>query len=511
MNSPATAVSMSTCREDIRLIRFLGVNSGVERSSSWLVNMHCNIISAHSSKFLSSCGMRCLSDLSRRGFGAERTIVISDQIAVYCKGRFKHLVRGACVRSLSLKLRDLIMPVSLADLPRGVFLSILTFLRGADRSLETCKTKSRLMRASTRVARRVRHLPCMGTRSLSSVSTQNSSLYWSLFVDCDVEECSDLRPLELVSSCAGLSMLVRKHCDMEGVRKLTLLGHWAEFLCPPNLEVLLFRGSMPLAALSGLPTFLKELTLPPSFDTSIGMGVLPANLRRLTLGTRYNQVIEDGVLPPHLEYLDLGWSYDQPLPPLPVSLKRLVLSWMYSVALPALPDNLRLLRISGVYNRPLPIPITRLTSLVLGWSYNSSLVPIPSLISLELGFSFNLPLERGQLPAALERLKFGHCFDQNLNGLLPPKLVSLVLGRNYSQRLSELPESLRKMTVDPLFFLSPGLEPQVRDRRMHDWRLETQVLRLQSGNMPTDRLELGKAVDRFLYEPNSIDVCIGTP
>lgn len=232
------------------------------------------------------------------------------------------------------------------------------------------------------------------------------------------------------------------------------------------------------------PSSMTKLSI---FDSSPPLNNLPSSLTQLFLSKGFNQPLDH--LPASLKELTIdSIHYNQPLDNLPDSLirlfiisekfnlqinrlpKKLCLCWLhcekFNSQIISAPDSLSKLHIcSEAYCQPLielpkklkslsipcwePLPLgafpTALGNLHLS-HFNFSVDHFPdTLANLGLGNQFNFPISH--LPQNLASLNVGDSFNHPLNGVLPPKLDSLFLGKNFNADIST-PPSCKYLSIE---------------------------------------------------------------
>lgn len=91
----------------------------------------------------------------------------------------------------------------------------------------------------------------------------------------------------------------------------------------------------------------------------------------------------------------------------------------------------------------------KITSLILGWSFNQSVDNLPlSLKEITFGYSFNQLVDN--LPFNLEIIIFGHNFNNPINNL-PNSIKYLLLGTMFNQPIDDLPNTLERLHLGSSF------------------------------------------------------------
>ncbi len=165
----------------------------------------------------------------------------------------------------------------------------------------------------------------------------------------------------------------------------------------------------------------------------------PPHLKELHFDNNFNQILSEGLLPESLSYITFGHAFNHPLKNgvLPSSLLELTFDKMFDQKLQvgSLPGSLLYLRFGYFYDQPL----------------DKGVLP-SSLLNLTFGAQFNQKLNIGALPASLLDLTFGSSFDQEFKiGVLPSSLLHITFGFAFNQPLSAidiLPSSLLHLSFD---------------------------------------------------------------
>ena len=135
-------------------------------------------------------------------------------------------------------------------------------------------------------------------------------------------------------------------------------------------------------------------------------GDIPNSVTHLTFGFGFNQPLKAGDIPNSVTHLTFGICFNQPL------------------------------KVGDIPNS--------VTHLIFGWHFNQPLKAgdIPNSVThLIFGWHFNQPLNKGDIPNSVTHLIFKEYDDTNgqictysndFIGVLPERLVELVMGKNYS-------------------------------------------------------------------------------
>eukprot|EP00435_Cladocopium_sp_Y103_P024212 s1359_g5.t3 len=277
-----------------------------------------------------------------------------------------------------------------------------------------------------------------------------------------------------------------------------------------------------------LPSELRHLTLPHSFDQELDHVWWPPNLLSLTLGTRFNRDLRAVKFPMTLESLSFGLCFQQSLKPVyerlpklkrlrfegfrPLDLKQFIRLEQLDVPIARceeftmLPTTLRSLTIRGCKDfRPESLePLIKLETLKIFGSGNcmahvmvEEVVQWPeSLRSMTFGetLGFDVTSTDMQLPSGLEELNLRSGKIWNLQ--FPGSLVTLDLGELFYPNLHELSQlpNLQRLTLGRSARIVFPLPSSLRSLHLRDSQGP------QPSAMPLPELEeldLGSSTDEF--------------
>ncbi|CAK9099813.1 Dynein axonemal heavy chain 6 (Axonemal beta dynein heavy chain 6) (Ciliary dynein heavy chain 6) [Durusdinium trenchii] len=216
-----------------------------------------------------------------------------------------------------------------------------------------------------------------------------------------------------------------------------------------------------------LPQNLQALTFGVSFNQSMDDLVLPTALQALTFGADFNRPLDRLSLPERLESLTFGQGFNQPLDraKLPSGLLCLTFGFYFNQKMDGvcLPLGLRSLALGDSFDQAFELTsrLPHLETLTFGDAFNQRIEALPSsLQNLTFGDDFDQPIEHLLLPY-LQRLSFGHCFDQLLGDRL--ELRSLTIGDSFKQSFEgqSFPK-LRELSIGTNCSLDGALLPSLR-------------------------------------------------
>ncbi|KYQ96668.1 hypothetical protein DLAC_03954 [Tieghemostelium lacteum] len=227
-----------------------------------------------------------------------------------------------------------------------------------------------------------------------------------------------------------------------------------EIFLPKSLQTLVLNDYK--NRIEFLPSGLRTLEIHSS-NLTLNYHVLPENLEKLII--RSNTLYVEGLLPTGLKSLELRYNNTLNTPIL-LHLENLKSLEIEEIKNPintdTLPIQLEILNL-GIFNQIL-LPNSFANLKIL--KFNNFTQPIPegvlppTLERLYLGRLWNHPLEQNTFPPNLKKLKFSDSFDQALPYQLPNYIESLTFGDYFNQEVKNLPKYLRKLNLSGLKFNS---------------------------------------------------------
>ncbi|CAK8992470.1 unnamed protein product [Durusdinium trenchii] len=289
---------------------------------------------------------------------------------------------------------------------------------------------------------------------------------------CRVQDCMtgielmDLLSEQLPHKEGAVLMLVlqdkeicpKKTLREQGLQELQFNQSLENVILPRSLHSLTFGDDFNQSVLDmNWPSGILTLTFGHDFDHSLEGVSLPQNLQALTFGVSFNQSMDDLVLPTALQALTFGADFNRPLDrlSLPERLESLTFGQGFNQPLDRakLPSGLLCLTFGFYFNQKMDgvcLPLG-LRSLALGDSFDQAFEltsRLPHLETLTFGDAFNQRIEA--LPSSLQNLTFGDDFDQPIEHLLLPYLQRLSFGHCFDQLLGDRLE-LRSLTIGDSF------------------------------------------------------------
>ena len=167
-----------------------------------------------------------------------------------------------------------------------------------------------------------------------------------------------------------------------------------------------------------LPQSLIYLKFSNRFNHKIDKNVLPKRLKYLIFGTWYNTEIDIDVLPNSIEFLKFDTQFNKKINTLPLSLKTLIFGKMFNqpINIGLLPNGLETLSFNTFFNQDL----------------EAGTLP-KSVKYLYFGLKFNKSLKKDVLPSNLLHLQICNIPYNDINFILPQKLISVTISITISK------------------------------------------------------------------------------
>lgn len=213
------------------------------------------------------------------------------------------------------------------------------------------------------------------------------------------------------------------HCIFEK----SLCNQYGESVFPPNLKILKLPYNFSNFTNFKLPESVEELILGNYFNEPLDSLKLP-KLKKLELNSKFNQVIQSENGTPFIsdtvEKLDFGKCFNQPV--------------YNQFGKSLLPSSLKILNFGNNFNQPI-------------CNFNGESVLPPNLDTLFFGSAFNQPVinddDVSLIPNTITRLYFGNTFNQEMF-ILPRNLEVLMFGKNFNKKIGAYPPKLLSIVIN---------------------------------------------------------------
>ncbi|AYV80145.1 MAG: hypothetical protein Gaeavirus12_14 [Gaeavirus sp.] len=193
------------------------------------------------------------------------------------------------------------------------------------------------------------------------------------------------------------------------------------------------------------------LTIPDKFNEPLDDATIPENILSIIFGKSFNQDIMRTQFPSKILSITFGEHFDNPLRCFPNTLEYLRLgdNFNQSVNGLMLPISLKTLIFGESFNRSIDGIIfnPNLENIVFGRYFNQEInVILPDkLMYVTFGMHFNQSLTKASLSVGLKSVSFGSCFNQTLDGL--PESVEEISFDGINHDITHIPRLTKKIRI----------------------------------------------------------------